>query len=258
MNPTLSPSPGRAGAAGAGVGEEAGAGECDDGADGAAGRVSGGRAGEGAPTGPDAGGNGRWGGVGAGAVGGRTAEMGSCFGATGGAVISEDGLGAGDGVGTSRVGAAGFSGERGESEAVMEGITGASSLAGTWGGGVEGCVVGSLRSVTSEIAVSRVFGSGSGMFSSSGSGSGSSTGGGGGRTKFTGAGSTRSGGGTGAWAPSPVASTAPPLSGSSCSRRYSAVILSSELDGTFAAVMPSSFAFKSTSRLSRFRSLAIS
>ena len=258
MNPTLSPSPGRAGAAEVGVGEEAAAGavECDDGTDGAAGRVSGGRAGEDTPTEPDAGGNGRWSEVGARADGGRTAEMGSCFGRTGCEVVSEAGLAEGDGVGISRVGAAGFSGERGEAEAVTEGTTAASGLAGGWVGVVGRCAAVSLRSVTSEIAVSRV--SGSGIFSSSGSGSGTSTGGGGGRTKFTGAGSTRSGGGTCAWAASPVASTAPPLSGSNCSRRYSAVILSSELDGTFAAVMPSSFAFKSTSRLSRFRSLAIS
>ena len=256
MNPTLSPSPGRAAAAEVGVGEEPGAeaGECGDKADGAPGRVSGGREGEGTPTEPAGGGSGRWvevGVVGAGWGGGegRIEVIGVGTAGTGGAVISDAGVGAGDGLGVSRVGAAGFSGERGDSEAVTEGTTAASGLAGGWVGVVGRCAAVSLRSVTSEIAVSRV--SGSGMFCSS-------TGGGGGRTKFTGAGSTRSGGGTGAWAPSPVASTAPPLSGSSCSRRYSAVILSSELDGTFAAVMPSSFAFKSTSRLSRFRSLAIS
>jgi len=43
-----------------------------------------------------------------------------------------------------------------------------------------------------------------------------------------------------------------------CCSRYSAVILSSELDGTLAAEMPSSFAFASTNLLSMLSFLAMS
>ena len=47
-------------------------------------------------------------------------------------------------------------------------------------------------------------------------------------------------------------------SGRSWSLRYSAVILSSELEATLAAVMPSSFALERTTLFSSFSSLAIS
>jgi hypothetical protein len=48
------------------------------------------------------------------------------------------------------------------------------------------------------------------------------------------------------------------ISGRSCSSRYSAVILSSELEGTRAVLMPSSFAFAMTSLLSIPNFLAMS
>src|SRR5436190_18969089 len=54
------------------------------------------------------------------------------------------------------------------------------------------------------------------------------------------------------------AGTSATLAPPSFSSRYSAVILSSELDGTRAAAMPSSLAFKSTSLLSMPRRLAMS
>jgi hypothetical protein len=54
------------------------------------------------------------------------------------------------------------------------------------------------------------------------------------------------------------ASPAPGASGSSWSLRYSAVILSSELEATLAAAMPSSFALERTTLFSSFSSLAIS
>jgi hypothetical protein len=47
-------------------------------------------------------------------------------------------------------------------------------------------------------------------------------------------------------------------SGSSCCSKNSAVILSSELDGTLAAAMPSSLALTRTNLLSRLSFLAIS
>jgi len=47
-------------------------------------------------------------------------------------------------------------------------------------------------------------------------------------------------------------------SGASCSSRNSAVILSSVLDGTLAAAMPSSLALLSTNLLSRLSFFAIS
>jgi hypothetical protein len=43
-----------------------------------------------------------------------------------------------------------------------------------------------------------------------------------------------------------------------CCSRYSAVILSKELEGTLAALMPSSFAFARTSLLSMLSFLAMS